>query len=293
MLALTSQLVAQDGLHVFCPANGTAQVFTNGNTDLRPEKSKQRSFGVALTPSRNLSVAADYWRVDLQDTLQFESLSAALADPQANASSYVVNPTVVTRNFGTEKFHYLGFLLKMKNLGASVKEGIDLDVRYRVPLEWGRLTLGVQATYMLTSKEKNNPTAYWVSDLKAYAMDSDQVTPRLKSRWILNWEQNDMNWQLNANYQTGYTDKEVRAFNVGTGKTETVSGRRVGSDLTWDVLGQYQATRALQFRWGLINLTDRKPPLSFFTGTTAVWGVNSNGNNTMGRTVQLGMTYKF
>lgn len=293
MLAVTSQLVAQDGLPVVCPQNGTAQVFNNGNPDLRPEKSRQTSWGVAFTPTRNLSVAADYWRVDMRDTLQFDSLNAIQADPQAYASAYMVNPTVLTRNLGTEQFHYLGFLLKMKNLGASVKEGIDVDIRYRVPLDWGRLVAGVQATYMLTSREQSSPGANWVSDLKAYSTASERVTPRLKSRWMLNWERPNMNWQLNANYQTGYIDKEVAAFNVGTGKNETVSGRRVASDITWDLLGQYQASPALQLRLGLINLTDRKPPLSFYSGTHAVWGVNSQGNNLMGRTLQLGLNYRF
>jgi iron complex outermembrane receptor protein len=293
MLAVTNELVAADGLPVICPANGITQTFTNGNPNLRPEKSRQASLGVAFTPSRNLSWAADYWRVDMRDTLQFESLSAVLADPQAHASNYMVNPTVMTRNFGTEKFHHLGFLLQMKNLGASVKEGIDLDVRYRVPLDAGRLMLGLQATYMLTAKEKTSPGAQWSSDLKAYSVVSDQVTPRLKSRWMMLWEQKDISLQLNANYQTGYTDKDVRAFNTVTGKIETVSGRRVGSDITWDVLGQYQVTPAWQWRMGLINLTDRRPPLSFFTGTTAVWGVNSHNNTLKGRTMHLGMTYKF
>lgn len=293
MLALTSQLVAKDGFEVICPGNATAQIFTNGNPDLRPEKSRQASWGMAFTPSRNFSISADYWRVDMQDTLQFESLSAALADPNAYSAAYIVNPNVVTRNFGTEKFHYLGFLLKMKNLGASVKEGIDFDLRYRVPLDSGRLMVGVQATYMLTSREKISANADEVSDLKAYSTISDQITPRLRARWMLNWEQASMNWQLNANYQSAYSDKDVRAFNLATGKTETVSGHRVASDITWDLFGHYQATPALQLRMGVINLLDRKPPLSFYTLTTAVWGVNAQNSSLLGRTLQLGMTYKF
>lgn len=293
MLSVTQQLVAADGLPVICPANGIAQIFTNGNADLRPEKSRQTAWGVAFTPTRNFSVAADYWRIDMKDTLQFDSLSAVLADPLGNASAYVVNPAVVSRNFGAEQFHYLGFLLKMQNLGASVKEGIDLDVRYRVPLDWGRLMLGAQMTYMLTSKEKVRPQDDWSSDLKAYAQISDQVTPRIKSRWMINWERKDMNWQLTANYQSAYTDKDVRAFNVATGKTETVSGRRVGSDITWDLFALYQATRSLQWRMGVINLMDREPPLSFYSKTTAVWGAHVHNNALMGRTVQLGLTYKF
>lgn len=63
--------------------------------------------------------------------------------------------------------------------------------------------------------------------------------------------------------------------------------------MVFNGLGQYQVTSALQLRLGLINLTDRKPPLFFYTSTSAVWGVNSQNNNLMGRTLLLGGNYKF
>lgn len=293
MLAVTDRLVAQDGHEVVCPANGTASIFSNGNPELRPEKSKQMSLGMAFTPTRNFSLSADYWRVDMRDTLQFESLSAVLADPEKYASAYVVNPAVILRNFGTEKFHYLGFLLKLNNLGSSVKEGIDFDFRYRQPLDWGRVTWAAQATYMLTSKERSSSDANWVSDLAEYALSTDQVTPRWRTRWMANFEKDNMNWQLIANYTGSYKDKDVRAFNLGTSKTETLSKLRVNGYLTWDAWANYQMSRFTQWRFGVINLMNRQPAQSFYSISSAVWGVNTQNNQLMGRTLQLGMTHKF
>lgn len=293
MLTRTSQLVASTGFPVVCPANGSANIFTNGNSDLRPEKSTQATLGLAFTPSRNLSMSADYWRVDMRDTLQFESLSAVLADPTQFSSAYMVNPTVLTRNFGAESFHHLGFFLRMQNLGASVKEGVDLDVRYRIPTQWGRFMVGAQATHMITSKEKISPNAQWSSDLAAYSQITDVVTPRLSARLLFNWELAHMNWQLNANYNSAYRDRNISAFTADTGRAETVSGRRVGSYLTWDLFGHYQITKATRLRLGIANLMDRQPPLSFYSPTAAVWGVNTQNGSLFGRTIQMGMTHRF
>ena len=181
----------------------------------------------------------------------------------------------------------------MQNLGASFKDGLDLDMRYRVPMDWGRVMLGAQATYVLNSKEKANSDANWVSDLAAYSTVTDQVTPRLRGRLMFNLERENMNWQLNANYTSDYTDKNITAFNLATNKLETVAGHQVPVYLTWDLFGIYQYNKAMQWRWGVVNLLDQQPPLSFYSLTNAVWGVNSQNASLLGRTFSLGMNYKF
>lgn len=293
MNAVIKQLVSPDGYMIDCPAGATIRIFSNGNSDLRPEKSTQATWGIAFTPTRNLSLALDYWRVQMRDTLQFESINAVLADPQKYASAYIVDPYPYTRNFGAINFHYIGVLLKMQNLGASFKDGLDLDMRYRVPMDWGRVMLGAQATYVLNSKEKANSDANWVSDLAAYSTVTDQVTPRLRGRLMFNFERENMNWQLNANYTSDYTDKNITAFNLATHKSETVAGHQVPVYLTWDLFGIYQYNKAMQWRWGIVNLLDQQPPLSFYSLTNAVWGVNSQNASLLGRTFSLGMNYKF
>jgi iron complex outermembrane receptor protein len=291
--AFVKQMVSPDGLEIRCPAGASVSIFSNGNADLRPETSRQGTLGIAFTPTRNLSVAVDYWRVEMSDTLQFESVNAVLADPQKYASSYIVNPQKVVLNYGAIQQHDFGILLKMRNLGASLKDGLDLDMRYRVPLDWGRLMVGAQATYVLNSIEKANPSASWVSDLAAYSKVTDQVTPRWRGRLMFNVEKEQFNWQLNANFTSAYLDKDVTAFNLTTLKNETVVGHQVAAYLTWDVYGIYQYNKALQWRLGVVNLMDTQPPLSFYSLSNAVWGANSQSGSLYGRTISLGMNYKF
>lgn len=110
---------------------------------------------------------------------------------------------------------------------------------------------------------------------------------------MANFEKDNMNWQLIANYTGSYKDKDVRAFNLGTSKTETLSKLRVNGYLTWDAWANYQMSRFTQWRFGVINLMNRQPAQSFYSISSAVWGVNTQNNQLMGRTLQLGMTHKF
>ncbi|OYU11343.1 MAG: hypothetical protein CFE38_13295 [Comamonadaceae bacterium PBBC1] len=286
-------LKAADGYSVACRSNTPVSVMVNGNPDLRHQQTKQATWGLTYTPRRNVNVSADYWRVQAQDTLQFESVAAVLADPLRHTSAIVVNPALVSGEAGAAKSHDIAFLLKMKNQGQTVKEGIDIQARYREPTRDGRWLMGMQATFMLRSKSRISRDTAWVSDLAAYSAVSEVVTPRWRSRWMLGFEEDKMQWQLNINHTSGHVDKEVQALNTVTGLSETVSGRSVKGFLTADLLSSFQASRRTQIHMGVTNLTDSKPPLSFYALSNAVWGVNTQYGQLWGRTVKVGVTVKF
>jgi outer membrane receptor protein involved in Fe transport len=229
----------------------------------------------------------------MTDTLQFESSAAVLADPARYSSSVLVNPAVTSLNGGRENFHDIALQLKMRNLGQSTKSGIDFDVGYRVPGEWGRWFLGMQATYMLTSREKTSANASWVSDLARYSSTGDIVTPRWRTRWMVGLQRADAHLQLNLNYTSGYQDRGVLAYDLATGKTETVDGRKVAGFLTTDMIGSYRLSSSTQLRAGITNLLNARPPQSFYSLTTAVWGANTQNGSLFGRTVQVGITHRF
>jgi outer membrane receptor protein involved in Fe transport len=59
------------------------------------------------------------------------------------------------------------------------------------------------------------------------------------------------------------------------------------------LLAVYQASRRTQIRFGMTNLANSKPPLSFYSLSNAVWGVNSQNGNLQGRTLRVGATMRF
>lgn len=291
--AVTAGLKAADGYSVACRSNYPVNVLVNGNPDLRHQKTKQATWGLTFNPRRNLNLSADYWRVQVQDAWQFESVSAVLADPLRHASAIVVNPALVNTEAGAANAHDIALLLKMKNQGQTVKEGIDIQAQYREPGQGGRWLMGMQATIMLRSKNRISPDTAWTSDLGAYSAVSEVVTPRWRSQWMLGYEQAKMQWQLNIRHTSGHVDKEVLALNTVTGQSETLSGRSVQGFLTADVLALYQVSRATQIRLGVSNIADSKPPLSFYSLSNAVWGANSQDAQLQGRTVHLGATHRY
>lgn len=278
---------------VLCRSNNFINVYTNGNPDLKPETSRQTSMGLAFTPSRNFSVSADYWRVQMNNTLQFESWEKALADPQNHAAQFVAKTELVRNPASNTFYNDIALLLKMRNLGASTKEGVDFDVRYRHPGEWGRWLAGVQATYNLKSREKSAADAEWVSDRAVYSASSNTVMPRWRSQWLLALEQAQFQWQVVLNHTSAYKDKDIKAIRLDTGKSETISGRKVPHFITMDLMAIYKANRQTQVRLGVPNVTQAKPPLSFYSANDQVWGANSQNGNLLGRTLQLGLTHQF
>lgn len=286
-------LAVKTGKDVVCRGGDVFHLFANGNPGLRPEKSVQSSLGLGFTPHRNLTVTADYWRVQLHDTLQFMSYTSVLAAPLKYQAQFVVDPSLIHSPQTDTYYNRMGMLLQMQNLGQSLKEGIDLDARWRQPGDWGRWHMGLKATYILQSREKATPDAAWASDLAAYSAVSNTVVPRWRSQWTLGLEQARAYWQLTLNHSSGYTDKAVTAYNTDTQKSEKLSDLKVPGFITVDAMGVYRLHPSTDIRLGVSNLFNRQPPMSFYSVSSFVWGVNSQSGSLLGRTVQLGMTVKF
>jgi iron complex outermembrane receptor protein len=286
-------LAASTRQDVVCRSNDVFRLFANGNPNLRPEKSVQTTLGVAFAPHRNLTMTADYWRVQMRDTLQFMSYTSVLADPFKYQAQFIVDPALIRNPPTNTYYHRMGMLLQMQNLGQSLKEGIDIDARWRQPGDWGRWHMGYKATYVLQSKEKATPDALWTSDLAAYSVANNTVVPRWRNQWTLGLEQAHAYWQMTMNHSSGYTDKTITAYNTETQKSEKLAGLKVPGFLTLDVMGSYQLNPSMQIRVGVNNLFNRQPPLSFYSVSGFVWGVNSQAGSLLGRTAHVGMTVKF
>lgn len=291
--AIASALAQSAGKDVVCRAGDIFRLFANGNPQLKPEQSVQTSLGLGFTPHRNLTLLADYWRVKMHDTMQFLSYTSVLADPFKYQVQFVVDPAPILYPPTGAYFNRMGMLLQMQNLGQSLKEGIDFDVRYRQPGDWGRWHMGLKTTYMLQSKEKTTSNAAWTSDLAAYSAVSNTVVPRWRSQWTLGLEQTRAYWQATVNYSSGYTDKTVTALNTSTQKSEKITDLKVPGFLTVDLAASYQWQPGTQVRLGVSNLFNRQPPLSFYSVSSLVWGVNSQSGSLFGRTAHLGLTVKF
>ncbi|TXC66140.1 TonB-dependent receptor [Piscinibacter aquaticus] len=171
------------GLGAVCRPDGDQyDVFAGGNLNLKPEKSKQASFGIVLEPSQNLSFGADYWVVGIRDSFGQIPESEFFANPTKYASSFR------TKLAGTGE-NYLAIFQGNANLGNSWNAGIDFNVIGRFDTALGGLTSQLTTTYMLRNRYQLLPGDAYFSSLGRFGEDTTvtfriQGSGRIRSRCL-------------------------------------------------------------------------------------------------------------
>ena len=273
-----------------CTPGVKPYVLGNGNPSLKPEKSTQLTWGLAFMPQRNLRLAADLWSVRVRDKIQTLSDELVLNDPSRYAANYRLIPADY-KSSGTTP-GALALYLPLQNLGETEKSGIDLEAQWRQPGNWGRWSLSAQATYLLRSRSKATPDGAFSSDLGRYDASTMSVSPRLRARVMAGLTREDWSGFLILNYTSSYQDAPVLATNLGTGALQSVT-RRVTPFTTWDLQLLHAVNRQFELRLGVRNLLNQQAPLSFVQSSAQVFGANTVYSNLWGRTLDLGMTWRF
>jgi iron complex outermembrane receptor protein len=280
MRSLVANLSASNGRTVTCDKSALP-IYGNGNPNLKPELSEQKSLGFAYRPTRNFSVSADWWSIDMRDVISTLSDTAVYADPLKYAQFYVVqNNTLAMR-------------LPNYNIGQRQKTGIDFDVRWRAPTDMGQWNLFIQGTYNLKSKDQSEPGQNFVSDLARYNNITDSITPRLRMRWIAGLT--TATWSLHGvlNHTSGYADQDRSGVNVATLQSTPLTGFDVPSFTTLDVNASYQISTAVSLRATIGNVMNRQAPQAFTSTAGQVFGFNTRDHSLWGRTLSLALTAKF
>jgi iron complex outermembrane receptor protein len=281
MRTLVANLSASTGRAVSC-STSTFDIYGNGNPNLKPELSEQKSLGFAYRPTRNFSVTADWWSIHMRDVISTLSSNAVYADPLKYAQFYVVKSN-----------NTLAMRLPNYNIGQRQKSGIDFDVRWRAPTDMGQWNLFMQGTYNLKSKDQSEPGQNFVSDLARYNSITDTITPRLRMRWIAGLT--TATWSLHGvlNHTSGYADQDRNGVNVATPKSTLLTGFDVPSFTTLDVSAGYQISTAMSLRATIGNVLNRQAPQAFTSTASQVFGFNTREHSLWGRTLSLALTAKF
>jgi hypothetical protein len=179
------------------------------------------------------------------------------------------------------------------NIGRSEKSGIDFDMRWRKPTDWGQWNMLVQGSYNLNSKDQYGIDQPFVSDLGRYNPTADSITPRLRMRWTAGVA--NAAWSLHGtlNYTSGYDEADMTGVNVVTGQSQRLTGFRVPAFKTFDLNATFAPTPAVTLRATLGNIFDAQAPQSFTATSSAVFGFNTRDHSLWGRTFSVAVTARF
>jgi iron complex outermembrane receptor protein len=260
-----------------------------GNPDLKPEKSEQASLGFVADPVKGLSIAVDWWKINVNNLVT--TLSPAFVLNQA----YAGNPAytgLVTRDGANNITSIVGTNL---NAGGVKTQGVDLDLRWALLKSpaYGNFNLRMNGTY--TSKYDLTLPDGTVQPSVAATIDSDgnvlnAVSTGIIFRWkdqlTLDWKYKKFGLALTNNFQSGYYD----AYRADA---ETPVAQHVGAFSTWDLQGTYGGIRNLTLTAGVKNLFNRKPPEVITAGYYFQTGYDPSYFDPHGQTAYVSASYQF
>ena len=262
----------------------TTESYSVGNPDLKPETSRQWSLGLLSQPSQQWSLSMDYWRLDVEDVFGTWTADQILNTPELKALYFISNYNGSGRN---------RYIFQPLNQGTMAKSGIDYHLRYRWPVNLGRVWVGLEGTYNLKSNRSTYPGQTPISNLGNYDTATGSVTARNLLRFTSSLEARDFGLTANVNYHSGNNEVmqaliDSQGYAVGTDYIH-----RVPAHWTLDVAGVYRFTPAFSMRMHITNLTNRIPPVRYQSPYLGSSLADTRYDDYYGRTARLTVDLKF
>ena len=162
------------------------------------------------------------------------------------------------------------------NLGGLKQDGIDFQIDYGLPFDafgademWGGLSFNLLFTYLLSVEQQDTKADPWIAAEGTISQTVASAYPEFKGRFALSWNVSDFMFRWTMRYIDGVDVVNNDAIlSPSTGDKPSVD-----SYVYHDLSFRWDATDELSFTAGVINLTDKKPPI--YT-TNAQAGIQSN-----------------
>jgi iron complex outermembrane recepter protein len=248
------------------------------NPELKPEKSKQFSLGVAFEPAKNWGGSIDYWTIRKTDIISEIGEETIFSNPV-----YYNDPAIVQRSAG-------GFVnvitVKKENRGKLNTSGVDLALRFAADAgELGRFGVGLSGTLVTEYKFSTDPRSPLVDGLGRFR--DDKAVQRWRHKANLDWDHGALGLTLANTYLSGYRDQNVEGL-----AAPEWNNRDVKAYSLWDLTASYRFTKSLRLRGGVLNVLDTAPP---FTNQSRYFQVtwDPTYGDPRGRSYYLNLQYAF
>lgn len=281
---ITREMTAPFNDPLLCPTDPTqcALVGTDyklgGNPDLKPEKSKQGTFGVAFAPTDSMLFYADYWAVDLTDRIR--QLTAA--DIIAN---YALFPDKFVRKAdGTVDYLRAGWI----NAADSKDRGLDLGARFNGKLANAKWSAWIDGTYLVSHQER----ALGTLPLQELVGEFGLRTLYLRWKHTAGFTYTRDQWSttLTQTYKSGYKDQDMSL----KGTQPATANTDVNSYTLYNVSATYSGYKNTVLTFGILNLFNTNPPFTHHdVDDVAGAGWDPRVADPRGRQLTVNATYRF
>lgn len=284
--ALTGVTAGQYGSIVASPASQYNALY-GGNEAVNPEVADTLSFGIVARPMEDLTVAVDWWSVELEDAIG--SIGAATILEQCAENGTQALCDLINRgNSGTLWLGTSGYIKSTTaNLGEINFSGVDLSAAYDLDVAGGALTVKMAGSKSLERETLAIPGDESTrNDCNGIANDSTCTYPNMDWRHTLSATYAKDDWTVGAAWRYfGKVDYQGTADVLASaGSLDAVN--------YLDVNGSYTLSENVTFSGGARNLLDKEPPM--VGGGLNATNANTYGNyDVLGRYVYADVTFSF
>ncbi|HVE07105.1 MAG TPA: TonB-dependent receptor [Paraburkholderia sp.] len=249
----------------------------NGNPNLQPEHTKNYNIGFELSPDNSSDIGAAFYKIHIDGVIGTDDPNAVL---QANDPSRVVRNPDGSIRFITQQYI---------NLGSLDTDGFDFNFRKSVGTKYGTFTLAGDWAYVWHFKldSPGQPTQDFAGNNLAFLQPFGASNPRWKGNTSLSWDYRKFTTTLTWQYTGPYTNAVAAEF--GDGGTLSVA-----SYSQFNLMARYTGFKHWTIYGGITNLFDRSPPFDVeWQAQPDITGYDQSLYTDMGRTFQIGATYRF
>ena len=252
---------------------------TGGNTNLKPETSKQGSVGFVIEPFKGYSASFDYWAINTKDRILNRTPQIVLANYQALNQYIHRNPD------GTIEYVQAGWI----NAAGSRVRGLDVGLRGEGKVQDAKWTATLDGTYMDSFKfAEYQGQEYQELVGKFYTRD---LYLRWKHNASFGVSRGDWSGLLIQSFSSGYKDQLP---NGGKGAPPPGFKPDVSSYTTYNLSGTYTGFKNTTITVGIQNLFDRDPPFTAHNVDEVVGaGWDPRVADPRGRSLSFQLKYKF
>lgn len=274
------------------------------NLDLGPETATTWSVGMDVEPIDALRISLTYFDVAYEDQIigllsnlsilaqeeQYDGTGVILRDQAArDRVQELLDQGIAVRGApipGGDVSNVNLFVDgRSLNLGKSVTQGIDFNIRYFADIgSSDLLTVGASGTYLTNYEVAITPSAPLVNQLNLIFQPL-----RFKARAFANWDHGPLTTRLSLTHVGGYTNDAV------TPSEQVDSFTPVDLAVTWRVGDTFAGTLdGLELTGEVRNLFDADPPyVNFAPSGNGSGGYDATAANPIGRQFAIGARVRF
>ena len=264
------------------------RTLSSGNPELGVEEADTTTFGVVLTPgfAEGLTLTLDYFKIEISDAI-------ALLQVQDILDSCVDLGNIDNVFCQQISRAPSGDLLQIRrqnvNTAELIREGVDLDARYRMDLgDHGNLSLGAIVTRSLTNEQTTVPGA---PDGGGFIDNNGEIqSPKWRARFTADW------WwgPLSLNWTQRFFSDSINNKQPATPEDNRATAS-TGDVWYSDLQARYVVSDNLSARLGIENVFDKLPPNLPETRTGGAGSGSAPGSSIFdnrGRFWYLELSYK-